>query len=66
MPASTVLSNPHEPAVIRMPPAAAQAFAMAPEPAAKTALDLVREANEEGYGERDMSAVAEFLRGRAG
>jgi 3-hydroxyisobutyrate dehydrogenase-like beta-hydroxyacid dehydrogenase len=37
-----------------------------PQPAAKTALDLVREANEEGYGERDMSAVAEFLRGRAG
>ncbi|HEX6946603.1 MAG TPA: NAD(P)-dependent oxidoreductase [Acidimicrobiia bacterium] len=37
-----------------------------PMAAADTVLRLVREANEAGFADRDMSAVAEFLRGRAG
>lgn len=37
-----------------------------PMAAAGLVLDLIREANEAGFADRDMSAVADYLRGRAG
>src|SRR5690606_9234138 len=36
-----------------------------PMPTARTVLELSKEANEAGYADRDMSAVAEYLRERA-
>lgn len=36
-----------------------------PMPTARTVLELIKEANEAGYADRDMSAVAEYLRERA-
>ncbi len=36
-----------------------------PMPTARTVLALIKEANEAGYADRDMSAVAEYLRERA-
>lgn len=36
-----------------------------PMPTARTVLELIKEANEAGFADRDMSAVAEYLRERA-